>query len=67
MSYQLQWLVHSLPADVCAAEAVHEEVAGEAEQLEVVGAGAEDGEPDRPSSRKPPSDTVLIFHLSGIK
>ena len=37
-----------LPADVGAAEAVHEEVAGEAEELEVVGAGAEDGEPDGP-------------------
>ncbi len=33
------------PADVGAAQAVDEEVQGEAEQLEVVGAGAEDGEP----------------------
>ena len=40
--------VNESPADVGAAEAVDEEVAGEAEELEVVGAGAEDGEPDPP-------------------
>ena len=40
--------VNEGPADVGAAEAVDEEVAGEAEELEVVGAGAEDGKPDGP-------------------
>ena len=38
--------VDERPADVGAAEAVHEEVAGEAQQLQVVGHRAEDREPD---------------------
>ena len=38
--------VDECPADVGAAEAVHEEVAGEAQQLEVVGHRPEDREPD---------------------
>ena len=38
--------VDECPADVGAAEAVHEEVAGEAQQLKVVGHRTEDREPD---------------------
>ena len=38
--------VDECPADVGAAEAVHEEVAGEAQQLKVVGHRPEDREPD---------------------